>query len=93
VEKGCPRKISENIYVSAHVDDCLIACKSKDIIVGFKKEILTRCKGIDEGEVTAYLACELIRDCSKQQKSFEGDTLSVSSKPSDCGIVSLALLH
>jgi hypothetical protein len=93
VEKGWPRKMSEDIYVSAHVDDCLIACKSKDIIVGFKKEILTRCKDIDEGEVTAYLACELIRDCSKYQKSFEGDTLSVSSKPSDCGIVSLALLH
>jgi len=48
--------------VSAHVDDCLIACKSKDIMSTFKKEILTRFIGTDEGEVTEYLGCELIRD-------------------------------
>jgi hypothetical protein len=71
--KGWPRKISEDIYVSAHVDDCLIACKSKDIIVGFKKETRTRCISIDRDEDTVYLACELIRDCSKQQTSFKGD--------------------
>jgi hypothetical protein len=35
-------KYAEDIYVSAHVDDCLIACKSKDIMAAFKKEILTR---------------------------------------------------
>ena len=29
-----------DIYVSSHVDDCLIACKSKDILTAFKKEIL-----------------------------------------------------
>ena len=28
----------------------------------FKKEILTRFVGTDEGEVTEYLGCELIRD-------------------------------
>ena len=33
-------KYAEDIYVSAHVDDCLVACKSKDIIAAFKKEIL-----------------------------------------------------
>jgi hypothetical protein len=31
-------KYAEDIFISAHVDDCLIACKSKDIIAAFKKE-------------------------------------------------------
>jgi hypothetical protein len=57
-------KYDEDIYVSSHVDDCLIACKSKDIMVAFKKEILTRFISTDEGEVTEYLGCELIRDRS-----------------------------
>ena len=48
-------KYAEDIYVSAHVDDCLIACKSKDTMTAFKKEILTRFIGTDEGEVTEYL--------------------------------------
>ena len=30
----------------------------------FKKEILTRFIGTDEGEVTEYLGCELVRNCS-----------------------------
>jgi hypothetical protein len=55
---------SEDIYVSAHVDDCLIACKSKDIIAAFKKEMLTWFVGTYEGEVTEYLGYELIRDRS-----------------------------
>ena len=57
-------KYAEDIYVSAHVDDCLIARKSKDIMVSFKKEVLTRFIGTDEGEVTEYLGCELIRNRS-----------------------------
>jgi hypothetical protein len=57
-------KYDEDIYVSAHVDACLIACKSKDIMTTFKKEILTRFIGTDEEEVTEYLGCELIRDRS-----------------------------
>jgi hypothetical protein len=36
------------------MDDCLIACKSKDIIAACKKEILTRFVGTDEGEITEY---------------------------------------
>jgi hypothetical protein len=35
-------KYDEDIHVSAHVNDCLISCKSKDIMTVFKKEILTR---------------------------------------------------
>jgi hypothetical protein len=33
-------------------------------MTAFKKEILTRFVGTDEGEVTDYLGCELIRDRS-----------------------------
>ena len=55
-------KYAEDIFVSSHVDDCLIACKSVDVVTIFKKEILTRFIGTDEGEVTQYLGCELIRD-------------------------------
>ena len=55
-------KYSEGIYVSAHVDDCLTACESMDIMTVFKKEMLTWFVGTDEGVVTEYLGCELIRD-------------------------------
>jgi hypothetical protein len=37
------------------VDDCLIVWKSKDIMAAFKKEILTKVVGTDEGEVTEFL--------------------------------------
>ena len=55
-------KYAEDIFISAHVDDCLIACKSADIMATFKRELLTRFVGTDEGEVTQYLGCEVIRD-------------------------------
>ena len=42
--------------------DCLITGKSTDVVRMFKKELLTRFIGTDEGEVTQYLGCELIRD-------------------------------
>ena len=48
---GCGRrceKYSEDIYVSAHVDDCLICCKSFDVMALFKKGLLTRFQGTDE---------------------------------------------
>jgi hypothetical protein len=64
LKNPCGGKYAEDIYVSTHVDACLIACKSKDIMTAFKKEILTRFIGTDEGEVTEYLGCELIRDHS-----------------------------
>jgi hypothetical protein len=55
-------KYAEDIFVSVHLDDCLIACKSSGIMTTFKKEFLTRFVGTDEGEVTQYLGYELIRD-------------------------------
>ena len=53
---------AEDIFTSAHVDDCLIACQSEDNMATFKRELLTRFVGTDEGEVTQYLGCEVIRD-------------------------------
>ena len=40
-------KHGEDIYVSSHVDDCLIASKSNDILTIFKNEILTQFIGTD----------------------------------------------
>jgi hypothetical protein len=55
-------KYSEDIYVSAHVDDCLLSCKSLTVMAEFKTHMLDRFIGTDEGEVTEYLGCELVRD-------------------------------
>ena len=55
-------KYCEDIYVSAHVDDCLLSCKSADVMSKFKQDLLQRFAGTDEGEVTEYLGCELIRN-------------------------------
>jgi len=33
-------KYSENIYVSAHVDDCLLSCKSLTVLAEFKAHTL-----------------------------------------------------
>jgi hypothetical protein len=50
-------KYSEDIYVSAHVDDCLLSCKSLTVMAEFKAHMLERFVG-----VTEYLGCELVRD-------------------------------
>ena len=46
----------------AHVDDCLICCKSIATVSKFKQELLTRFQVTDEGQVKEYLGCEVIRD-------------------------------
>ena len=55
-------KYFENICVSAHVDYCLLSCKSPDVMSKFKRNPLDRFVGTYEGEVTEYLGCELVRD-------------------------------
>ena len=50
-------------------------------MAAFKKEVLTRFIGTDEGQVTEYLGCELI--CNRSAKTAKlvqskGDTLSES---------------
>ena len=55
-------KCDEDIFVSVHVDDCLICCKSDQMMKKFKQDLLTRFIGTDEGAVTEYLGCEVIRD-------------------------------
>eukprot|EP00961_Rhodomonas_salina_P062449 838122-Rhodomonas_salina.1 len=39
-----------------------MACESLDRLTAFKSEFLTRFEGTDEGEVTTYLGCQLIRN-------------------------------
>ena len=45
--------------MSSHVDDCLIACKSATVMAAFKRDLLSRFVGTDEGEVTEYLGYEI----------------------------------
>ena len=72
-------KYSDDIYVSAHVDDCLIACKSATVMAAFKRDLLSRFVGTDEGEVTEYLGYEIIRDRELEpQRLCNLVTLSVS---------------
>ena len=61
-ERPAGGKYSEDIYASAHVDDCLLSCKSPDVMSMFKGDLLCRIIGTDEGEVMEYLGCELVRD-------------------------------
>ena len=56
-------KYSDDIYLSAHVDDCVLSCKSLTEMAEFKAaHMLDRIISTDEGEVTEYLGCELVRD-------------------------------
>jgi len=55
-------KYSEDLYVSAHVDDCLVSCRSPEVMAKFKRDLLSRFAGTDEGDVTEYLGCQLVRD-------------------------------
>ena len=41
--------------MSAHVDDSLLSCKSPDVVSKFKRDLLSRFIGTDEGVVTEYL--------------------------------------
>jgi hypothetical protein len=49
-------------FTCLHVDDCLLSCKSLDVLSKFKRDLLSRFVGTDEGEVTEYLGCELDLD-------------------------------
>jgi hypothetical protein len=61
-ERADGGKYAEDIYVSVHVDDCLIDCKSKDIMVVFKKKILTRFIGTVPSFHSLVCASERSRD-------------------------------
>lgn len=50
------------IHLSAHIDDTLILCESLETMTKFKQHFLSRFKGTDEGEVTEYLGCYIVRD-------------------------------
>eukprot|EP00961_Rhodomonas_salina_P197970 2671328-Rhodomonas_salina.1 len=48
--------------MSAHIDDTLILCEDLGTLQQFKQAFLTHFEGTDEGEVTEYLCCDIIRD-------------------------------
>ena len=55
-------QFSERIMMSAHIDDTLILCKCLKVMEAFKRHLLSRFDGTDEGEVTEYLGCVIERD-------------------------------
>jgi hypothetical protein len=55
-------RYASDIWIGCHVDDSLISCKSRPVLDQFKKDLLTRFQGTDEGPVEQYLGCQLIRD-------------------------------
>jgi hypothetical protein len=59
-------RYAADIYVSAHVDDSLICCPSLMVLQQFKDDM----QGRDEGEVTQYLGCQLIRDRPNSTSCF-----------------------
>jgi len=62
-------KYPADIVINCHVDDSLIACSSLSVMLKFKSALLQRFTGTDEGPVTQYLGCQLIRDrpnCTSQ---------------------------
>eukprot|EP00961_Rhodomonas_salina_P192912 2603143-Rhodomonas_salina.1 len=63
-------KYAHLLIVSAHIDDTLMACESLNTLQAFKSEFLTRFEGTNEGEVTTYLGCELIRDRLNRSITF-----------------------
>eukprot|EP00961_Rhodomonas_salina_P283272 3828363-Rhodomonas_salina.1 len=48
--------------MSAHIDDTLILCEDLGTLEKFKALMLVRFEGTDEGKVTEYLGCKVIRD-------------------------------
>eukprot|EP00961_Rhodomonas_salina_P050941 683642-Rhodomonas_salina.1 len=63
-------KFGHWMIVSAHISDTLMARESLDTLQAFKREFLTRFEGTDEGEVTTYLGCELIRNRTERTILF-----------------------
>ena len=79
-------KYGEDIFVSTHVDDCLICCKSATTMLKFQQELLTRFQKTDEGEVKEHLGCEVIRDkAARTGKWCKQDTLNAYCAHSACG--------
>eukprot|EP00961_Rhodomonas_salina_P254599 3440533-Rhodomonas_salina.1 len=55
-------ELPHTIMMSAHIDDTLILCENLTTMQKFKDKFLARFEGTDEGEVTEYLGCDILRD-------------------------------
>ena len=54
-------KYAHQIIVSAHIDDLLVSCAHEGTLTDFKQAFLKRFDGTDDGPLTEYLGCEVIR--------------------------------
>eukprot|EP00961_Rhodomonas_salina_P164305 2213300-Rhodomonas_salina.1 len=54
--------LPHDVIMSAHIDDTLILCESLTTMEAFKTCMLARFDGTDEGDVTEYLGCKVVRD-------------------------------
>eukprot|EP00961_Rhodomonas_salina_P233429 3154727-Rhodomonas_salina.2 len=52
--------------MSAHIDDTLILCEDLTTLQKFKALMLARFERTNEGDVTEYLGCKVIRNRSKK---------------------------
>ena len=50
------------ILIAAHIDDFILACADRGTLDVFRKNLLKAFEGTYEGEVHAYLGCEIERD-------------------------------
>eukprot|EP00961_Rhodomonas_salina_P215343 2908492-Rhodomonas_salina.1 len=55
-------RLPHSVLMSTHIDDTLILCEDLDTLQKFKALMLTRFEGTDEGDVTEYLGCNVVRD-------------------------------
>jgi hypothetical protein len=56
------QRLLNQVPINNIISDCLLSCKSLIVMAEFKAHMLDRFIDTDEGEVTEYLGCELVRD-------------------------------
>ena len=50
------------ILIAAHIDDFILACADRNTLDTFRQGLLEAFEGTYEGEISAYLGCEIERD-------------------------------
>lgn len=95
VDSGIYVKLMQSgpCYLSLHVDDMVIACRSEGELAEIKRAIMERFKAQDLGPISQYLGIEIRRDRKKKlimllQRRHITDTLRVAQME-DCKGISL----
>ena len=66
------------IFITAHIDDFILACADRGTLDEFRTALLARFDGTYEGEIHAYLGCEIRRKKDKtllSQKQYAENVL------------------